>query len=160
MNLSERALVWDQGPVAGYVVSTDRTRLDLDLLHGFLRDADWSRGVPRAVLARSLAHSLCFGLYEPAGAQVGFARVVSDRAVFAYLGDVFVLPEHRKRGLAVWLVSCVLAHPELQGLRRWYLATEDAHRLYARFGFVVPDDPAPHMFLERVPEVLYGARFG
>jgi GNAT superfamily N-acetyltransferase len=84
--------------------------------------------------------------------------VVTDRAVFAYLGEVFVLPEHRGNGLAVWLVSCVLAHPDLQGLRRWYLATEDAHGLYARFGFSIPEDPSPHMFREPAPELLYGGR--
>jgi GNAT superfamily N-acetyltransferase len=154
--MSEPKLEWRDGPLAGYEVSTDLERLDVEVLHGFLVEAEWSRGVPRAVLLRSLAHSLCFGLYAPGGAQAGFARVVSDRAVFAYLGDVFVLPEHRRGGLAIWLVRCVLAHPELQGLRRWYLATEDAHGLYARFGFVTPKNPSPHMFLERSPEELYG----
>jgi len=157
---SDLVIEWGEGPAVGYAVSTDPQRLDLELLHGFLVEAEWSRGVPRTVLMRSLAHSLCFGLYAPTGVQAGFARVVSDRAVFAYLGDVFVLPEHRGRGLAAWLVRCVLAHPELQGLRRWHLATEDAHGLYARFGFVTPDDPSRHMFLEHAPEDLYGLERG
>lgn len=128
----------------GYEISTDPARLDLDAIHGFLRTAYWSQGVAREVVERSIAHSLPFGLYAPDGAQAGFARVISDRAVFAYVGDVFVLPDHRGRGLGVWLVETMLAHPELQGLRRWHLATADAHALYARFGFA-PSDPARMM---------------
>jgi GNAT superfamily N-acetyltransferase len=104
---------------------------------------------------RSIEGSLPFGLYDPDGAQAGFARVVSDRAVFAYLGDVFVLPPFRGRGLGVRLVECVLAHPELQGLRRWHLATADAHELYRRFGFAEPARPDRHMFLDRAPVDLY-----
>jgi GNAT superfamily N-acetyltransferase len=123
----------------GYEISTDRDRLDLDVVHGFLRTAYWSPGVARETVERSIAHSLPFGLYAPDGAQAGFARVVSDFAVFAYLGDVFVLPEHRGRGLAVWLVQTVLAHPDLQTLRRFHLATSDAHSLYERFGFRAAD---------------------
>jgi GNAT superfamily N-acetyltransferase len=133
----------------GYEVSDDPARLDLDVIHGFLRTAYWSVGVPREVVERSVEHSIPFGLYDAAGAQAGFARVVSDRAVFAYLGDVFVLPEHRGRGLGVWLVGCVLEHPELQGLRRWHLATADAHDLYRRFGFAESATPERHLHLER-----------
>ena len=140
----------------GYEVSTDPARLDLDVVHGFLRTAYWSVGVPREVVERSVEHSLAFGLYAPGGAQAGFARVVSDRAAFAYLGDLFVLPEHRGRGLGVWLVRCVLEHPELQGLRRWHLATADAHELYRRFGFGPPRRPENQMYLERTVEELYG----
>jgi GNAT superfamily N-acetyltransferase len=132
----------------GYEVDTDPARLDLDVIHGFLRTAYWSPGVARATVERSIANSLPFGLYAPDGGQAGFARVVSDRAVFAYVGDVFVLPEHRGRGLGVWLVQTLLAHPELQGLRRWYLATADAHELYRRFGFEGPQAPERHLFLE------------
>jgi GNAT superfamily N-acetyltransferase len=122
--------------VLGYEISTDPARLDLDLIHRFLsREAYWSPGVPRDVVERALANSLCFGLFAPGGAQAGFARAVTDRATFAYLADVFVLPEHRGRGLGVWLVETVLAHPDLQGLRRIELATVDAHGLYERFGF-------------------------
>ena len=128
----------------GYEISTDRDRLDLDVIHGFLTTAYWSPGVRRAVLERSIANSLPFGLYAPDGAQAGFARVVSDLAVFAYLADVFVLPEHRGRGLSVWLVETILAHPDLQTLRRFHLATADAHGLYARFGFR-PSDAAVSM---------------
>jgi len=126
---------------AGYVVSTDAARLDVDAIHGFLRGAYWSPGVPRGVVERSIANSVCFGLYDPSDEQAGFARAVTDRAVFAYLADLFVLPAHRGRGLGVWLVECVLAHPALQGLRRINLATADAHGLYERFGFRSPAHP-------------------
>jgi predicted N-acetyltransferase YhbS len=141
----------------GYVVSTDRSRLDLDLIHGFLREAYRSPGVPREVVERSIEHSLPFGLYAGTGEQVGFARVVTDFAVFAYLGDVFVLPAHRRRGLGAWLVESVLAHPGLQSLRRFALATADAHRLYARFGFGAPATPEIHMMIERSPDELWPA---
>jgi GNAT superfamily N-acetyltransferase len=139
----------------GFEVSTDRSRLDLPVIAGFLREAYWSEGVPAEIVVRSIEGSLPFGLYDPDGAQAGFARVVSDRAVFAYLGDVFVLPPFRGRGLGVRLVECVLAHPELQGLRRWHLATADAHELYRRFGFAEPARPDRHMFLDRAPADLY-----
>jgi GNAT superfamily N-acetyltransferase len=139
----------------GFEVSTDRSRLDLPVIAGFLREAYWSEGVPAEIVVRSIEGSLPFGLHEPDGAQAGFARVVSDRAVFAYLGDVFVLPPFRGRGLGVRLVECVLAHPELQGLRRWHLATADAHELYRRFGFAEPARPDRHMFLDRAPADLY-----
>ena len=141
----------------GFEVSTDLSRLDRDVIHGFLRGAYWSVGLPRDVFERSLRHSIAFGLYDPGGRQAGFARVVSDRVALAYLGDVFVLPEHRGRGLGVWLVRCVLEHPELQEIRRWYLATADAHDLYRRFGFETSSDPERHMFRERTAEELYGA---
>ena len=140
----------------GYVISTDPGRLDLDAIHAFLREAYWSPGVPRAVVERSIRHSLPFGLYDPGGRQAGFARAVTDRAVYAYLADVFVLDEHRGRGLGAWLVETVLAHPDLRGLRRIALATEDAHELYRRFGFGPPPRPEMHMTLERAAEELYG----
>ncbi len=119
----------------GYEISTDRERLDLDVIHGFLREAYWSPGVPRDVVERSFAHSLCFGLYAPDGAQAGFARAVTDRATFAWIADVFVLPAHRGQGLATWLMRTLLDHPDLQELRRTVLATQDAHGLYAALGF-------------------------
>jgi GNAT superfamily N-acetyltransferase len=125
-------------------VSTDPARLDLDVIHSFLTTSYWATGIPRETVRRSLAHSLCFGLYEGA-AQVGMARVVSDYATFAYLADVFVLESHRGRGLGSWIVGCVMAHPDLQGLRVWRLATRDAHGLYERFGFGPPLRPETHM---------------
>ena len=121
------------------LISTDPARLDLDVVHGYLSgESYWARGVPRDRLERALAHSLCFGLYR-GERQIGFARVVTDRATFAYLADVFVLPEHSGKGVAKKLLRTILAHPDLQGLRRFLLATKDAHGLYAQFGFKLFD---------------------
>lgn len=139
----------------GYLVSTDRARLDVDRIHRFLATAYWSTGIPREVVGASIDNALPFGLYAPSGEQVGFARVVSDLATYAYLGDVYVESAHRGRGLGAFLVSCVLAHPDLQGLRRWALATADAHGLYARYGFAPPANPAVHLFIERMPADLW-----
>jgi GNAT superfamily N-acetyltransferase len=132
----------------GYAVSTDPARLDVDAIHGFLVTAYWCPGIPRETVVRAIAGSIPFGLYAPDGTQAGFARVVTDRATFAYLGDVFVLEEHRGRGLGVWLVDRIVAHPDLQGLRRFHLATADAHGLYARFGFL--PHPRPEYLLDRL----------
>lgn len=129
-----------------FVVDTDRARVDLDVVHGFLSTCYWAQGIPRDVVRRSIEGALCFGIYreggdplEPPtareGEQVGFARVVSDCATYAYVGDVFVLEPWRGRGLSKWLMECMTSHPDLQGLRRWVLATRDAHDLYRRFGF-------------------------
>jgi GNAT superfamily N-acetyltransferase len=118
----------------GYEISTDPARLDRGAIHAFLRTSYWSPGIERDLVDRGIDNSLAFGLYDPAGAQAGFARVVTDRARFGWLADVFVLPEHRGRGLGVWLVETVLSHADLAGLRL-LLATRDAHTLYERFGF-------------------------
>ncbi len=115
-------------------ISTDPARLDIDLIHSFLVTSYWAKGRRRSVVERSIRNSLCFGVYI-AGRQVAFARVVSDRAVFAYLMDVFVLPEFRGRGISKALMRTVLEHPDLQNLRVFLLATRDAHDLYAQFGF-------------------------
>jgi GNAT superfamily N-acetyltransferase len=144
------------GPREGYVISTDPARLDLDVLHEFLRSSYWSPGIPRDVLARAIENSIPFGLYEEGGAQVGFARVISDGATFAYLADVFVLPEHRGQGLGVWLMETVMAHPELQGMKRWMLATDDAHDLYRKTGYASLADPSIYMAVERDPRELWG----
>jgi GNAT superfamily N-acetyltransferase len=139
-----------------YVISTDPGRLDRRLIHDFLaRSSYWARDIPEEMVARALAHALCFGLYARSG-QIGLARVVTDRATFAYLADVFVLPEHRGRGLSKWLMEIVLAHPDLQGLRRFQLNTRDAHGLYRRFGFT----PAvhPEWALERFDPDVYRGR--
>jgi GNAT superfamily N-acetyltransferase len=140
-------LEWRRGE---YLISTDRRRLDLELVHKFLsEEAYWSPGVPRATVERSIEHSICFGLYR-GSAQVGFARVVSDRAAIAYLADVFVLPSERRSGLGKWLIETVLSHPDLQGLRRFFLGTADAHSLYERYGFR-PVDPARMMERQDCP---------
>jgi N-acetylglutamate synthase-like GNAT family acetyltransferase len=131
---------------AGYEISTDRGLLDRALIHRFLRDDSyWARGIPREVLDRAIDNSLCFGLYAPDGAQAGFARAVTDRAAIAYLADVFVVEAKRGRGLGKWLIETVLAHPDLQGLRRFFLGTVDAHALYARYGFRPLADPGRMM---------------
>jgi GNAT superfamily N-acetyltransferase len=134
-------------------ISDDKRDLDVALIHRFLSsDAYWSAGVPLEVVRRAIEHSLCFGAFV-GGAQIGFARVVTDRATFAYLADVFVLPEHRARGVAKTLMKAVLAHPELQGLRRFTLATRDAHSLYAQFGFTPP--LRPQTLMERFDPDIY-----
>ena len=130
-----------QGP---FLVSDDRARLDLGVIHGFLRTAYWSMDVPEDVVKRAIEGSLCFGLFEH-DRQVGFARAITDRATYAYLADVFVLPSHRGRGLARWLMECVMAHPDLQGLRRFSLVTRDAHALYRPFGFEALSQPDRYM---------------
>jgi len=124
-----------------FLVSTDPSRLDLDVIHGFLTNCYWAKGIPRNVVERSVEHSLCFGIYDTSGAQIGFARVISDFATVAYLGDVFVLGSHRGRGLSEWMMECIMQHPSLQGLRRWILLTRDAHGLYAKFGFLPLETP-------------------
>lgn len=132
-------------------ISTARERLDLDVIHGFLATSYWAAGVPRATMECALAASLNFGLYRD-GAQIGFARFVTDGATFAYLADVFVLPNHRGQGLATWLVGTALKHPALIGLRRVLLATRDAHALYAKFGFEPLARPERFMEMHR-PDV-------
>jgi GNAT superfamily N-acetyltransferase len=122
---------WRRG---AYEISTDRRRLQLDVVHGFLRTAYWCRSVPRVVVERAINGSLCFGLYHGTG-QIGFARVVTDRVTFSWICDVFIAEEHRKRGLGTWLVSCVVVHPWVRHTR-CTLGTRDAHGLYEKFGFV------------------------
>ncbi|MEC5399870.1 GNAT family N-acetyltransferase [Uliginosibacterium sp. H1] len=134
-----------------YEISTDPARLDVTVIHAFLSQTYWSPGVPRAVVERAISGSLCFGLYHQ-GEQVGFARVVTDRATFAYLADVFVLDAHRGKGLSKWLVQVIVEHPDLQGLRRFLLATRDAHGLYRQFGFTEPGNPKVFMEILR-PDV-------
>lgn len=130
-----------------FVISTDPVRLDLDTVHHFLTNCYWAKGIPRDKVARSIEHSLCFGIYDGQGAQVGFARVISDFATVAYLGDVFVLESHRGRGLSKWMMECIMKHPALQNLRRWILLTRDAHGLYAQSGFTPLKAPERYMEL-------------
>jgi GNAT superfamily N-acetyltransferase len=132
---------WKQGD---FTITDSRKDLDIETIHNFLRESYWAKGIPRSVVEKSVNHSLCFGLYHNSQ-LVGFARVVSDQATFAFLADVFVVPAYRGRGLGKWLVSRVLTHPELQGLRRWLLATLDAHGLYEQNGFVALRKPEVFM---------------
>jgi GNAT superfamily N-acetyltransferase len=124
---------WQQGE---YTVSTDNDRLDLNVIHDFISNQSyWAKGRKLEVVKRALDNSLNFGIYEGTE-QVGFGRVVTDYATFAWIADVFVLPEHRGAGLSKWMMDLMLSHPDLQGFRRWVLATKDAHGLYARYGFI------------------------
>ena len=124
-----------------YEISTDPTRLDIGAMHAYLTRSYWSPGIPFATVERAARHSLCFGLYEKSsGKQVGLSRVVTDHATFAYLCDVYVLEEHRGRGLGKFMMSAVMAHPALTGARRTMLGTRDAHGLYAQYGFRAPPD--------------------
>ena len=136
-----------------YEITCDKACLDIGAIHSFLSQSYWSPGIPRAVVERAIANSLCFGVLRD-GKQVGFARVITDKATFAYLADVYILPEHRGKGLSRRLMEKITQHPDLQGLRRVLLATRDAHALYAKFGF------KPLAAPERIMEVhnpnLYG----
>jgi GNAT superfamily N-acetyltransferase len=133
----------------GYSISTDPERLDVAAIHAYLSRSYWAEGIPLPVVADSLRGSLAFGLFDPSGAQVGLARVITDRATYAYLCDVYVLEEHRGRALGKWLVETVLAHPSLARLRRFSLATRDAHDLYSQFGFKPLRSPDNHMEVVR-----------
>ena len=131
-----------------YTISTDPARLDISEIHAFLsHHSYWAKGRDLEKVRRSIANSLPFGIYK-GSRQVGFARVVTDSATFAWLADVFILPEYRGRGLSKWLIEVIVSHPELQGFRRWVLATKDAHALYRRFGFA--ELPKPERWMERL----------
>ena len=131
-----------------YTVSTDRSRIDVDAVHAFLSRSYWSPGIPEDVVRRAIAGAICFGLYH-GREQVGFARVITDRATYAYLADVYVLEAHRGRGLGTWMMEVIMSHPSLQGLRRFSLSTRDAHSLYSRFGFEVVANPDRQMEIMR-----------
>ncbi len=133
---------WHRGV---YSISSDKDRLNVKLIHDFLSNTSyWAKGRSFEIVMRSLENSLNFGLYKD-DLQIGFARVVTDYATFAWLADVFILDEHRGQGLATWLIEVIVSHPELQGFRRWVLATKDAQELYRRFGFTELKDPGRWM---------------
>jgi GNAT superfamily N-acetyltransferase len=138
--------------IQGYDISLDPARLQLDAVHGFISTTYWASGMPRETMARAIANSVCVGAYRD-GEQVGFARVVTDRATFAYLADVFVLPDHGGKGLARALVTALHDHPDLQGLRRWMLATSDAHGVYAALGW--QPIAQPELFMQRHDPDVY-----
>lgn len=121
----------------GYLISTDPVRLDIPLIHQYLTEESyWAKNIPVEVVQKSLANSFCFGIYHH-NKQVGLARLITDKATFAYLCDVFILKEHRGKGLSKWLLATIHAHPDMQGLRRWMLGTRDAHGLYTQFGWTL-----------------------
>jgi N-acetylglutamate synthase-like GNAT family acetyltransferase len=134
-----------------YVISTDKSKIDIDYIHRFLSQSYWSPGILMQVVKKAMEGSLCFGIYNcdkqtsPTGRQVGYARVITDKATFAYLADVFIDEIHRGKGLGKWLIEMILAHPDLQGLRRILLATKDAHKLYEQCGFTSINNPERYM---------------
>lgn len=144
---------WQKGE---FRVVTAGERLDVAAIHNFLcRESGWARHIPRSVVEESIRNSLCFGLFHQ-DKQAGFVRVISDYPTIPYLGDVFELREYRRRGLARWLMECVVSHPRLRNLRRWILVTEDAHGLYRKFGF--SELAAPGKFMELHNPDVYGRR--
>jgi len=138
----------------GYRLSLDPAELQLDAIHAYLTRSYWSPGIPKELVAKAIAHSVCIGAYAPDGAQVGFARLVTDHATFGYLADVYVLEAHRGKGLSRAMVAALLAPVEVQGFRRIMLATRDAHGLYAKLGFEPVADPKPLMQILR--KDIYG----
>lgn len=136
----------------GYRISDDRAEMQMDVIHGYIARSYWAAGVPRETIERAVAGSHVVGAFL-GDAQVGFARVVTDHAVFAYLADVFVLEAHQGKGIAHAMIGHLHAHPALQGLRRWMLATRDAHSLYASLGWTPLDDPT--LFMQRLDPAVY-----
>ena len=137
-----------------FLISTDRSKLDVDVIHRFLARSYWAEGIPRETVVRSIENSLCFGVYDNAR-QIGFARVISDFATYAYVADVFILEPYRERGLGKELMASIMAHPDLQGLLRWSLGTRDARGLYAQFGFKPVVNTRARMVMEIVDPEIY-----
>lgn len=137
-----------------YSITTDNSKLDVNLIHQYLsKESYWAKGIPKQVVEKSIANSLCFGLLYN-DEQVGFARLITDKATFAYLADVFVIEAHRGKGLSKWLMQTIHAHPDVQNLRRWLLTTKDAHGLYEQTGWTkVPDDYVSRLMMRHNPDV-------
>lgn len=131
-----------------FTISTDKRKLDIETIHGFLTTSYWAKDITPTIVLRCIDHSLCFGIYD-GQKQIGFARVISDYTTFAYLADVFVIEAYRGRGLSKWLMECIMNYPDLQGLRRWMLMTRDAQGLYSRFGFQIAARPDNVMEIAR-----------
>ena len=143
----------------GFLVSDDPSLVDLDVVHGYLVRSYWSAGISRDMLARAVEHSLCFGIYvESSGRQIGFARVITDRATYAYLADVFVLEEYRGRGLSKLLMATIIDQPDVQTVRTFTLSTRDAHDLYAQFGFT-PFERPDNLMVRRNPKVYRNGHY-
>lgn len=134
--------------IEGYNISSDSKKLDIKVIHKYLSEESyWAKGISFEIVQKAIKNSLCFGVYKE-DKQIGFARLITDKASFAYLADVFILPEHRNKGLAKWLITTIHAHPELQGLRRWMLATRDAHKLYEKFGWTSFTEEVSKRFMQ------------
>lgn len=145
-------LEWRRGD---FLITTANEKIDVEFLHEFLSGSYWAKNIPLETVRRSIENSLCFALFDREK-QIGFARIVTDKATFAYLCDVFVIEDYRGRGLSKWLMNTISGHPQLQNLRRWMLATRDAHGLYSQFGFTALD--SPEVFMQRhAPDVYSGA---
>ena len=142
--------------VNGYSISTNKAAMDIAVIHGYLANSYWAKGMPKSVLEKAISNSLCFGVFTESGQQVGFARLITDSATFAYLADVFILEVHQGKGLSRWLMENIIAHPQLQGLRRIALATRDAHGLYEKFGFKPLANPQTLMEILN-PDVYHNA---
>lgn len=138
----------------GFTLSTDPSLLDTDRIHEYLsRQSYWAKDIPKSTVEKSIANSLCFGLYRQ-NRQIGFARLVTDKATFAYLADVFILEPERGKGLSKWMMEVIQSHPDLQGLRRWMLGTRDAHGLYEQFGWtVITEEQRPRFMQRHFPDV-------
>jgi GNAT superfamily N-acetyltransferase len=138
--------------IVGYQISSQNKDMDLSIIHGYLSQSYWAKNIPIKTMKTAIDNSLCFGVFTDSGSQVAFARMITDTATFAYLSDVFVLEEHRGKGISKWLMQEILTHPQLQGIRRMALATSDAHGLYQQFGFKALGSPASFMELHQ-PDV-------
>ncbi|WP_025562767.1 GNAT family N-acetyltransferase [Psychromonas sp. SP041] len=132
--------------VSGYSISSNPKKMDLSVIHGYLSNSYWAKGIPWDVMEKAVKNSLFFGVFTSTGEQVAFVRMITDYATFAYLADVFVLEKHRGKGISKWLVKTIIEYPDLQGLRRMLLATSDAHGLYQQFGFTPLN--SPDLFME------------
>lgn len=139
--------------IDGYRISVDRNDLDIETIHNFISKSYWAKGIPIETLKKAIDNSLCFGVFSSQGLQVGFARMITDLSTYAYLADVYVLEEHRGKGLSKWLMQEIMAHPDMQGLRRMVLATLDAHGLYKKYGFT--ELATPESFMENWNPKVY-----
>jgi len=138
--------------ISGYKISSQRDDMDIAVIHGYIARSYWAKNIPLTIMEKAIKNSLCFGVFTDSGNQVAFARMVTDISTFAYLADVFVLEEHRGKGISKWLMKNILEHPNLQGIRRMALATSDAHGLYKEFGFKALSSPESFMELHQ-PDV-------
>ena len=136
-----------------FKISTDKSKLNFNVIYNFIANSYWAKGIPNSVMQKAIDNSMCFGVYSADNEQVGFARVVTDNATFAYLADVFITPDLQGNGLSKLLIKTIVEHPELQGLRRFLLATSDAHGLYAQYGFKPIDNPA--LLMQINPKNVY-----
>lgn len=145
-------------PDIDYMITTDASKLNVNIIHQYLSEESyWAKGIPKHVVEKAIANSLCFGLFYKDD-QVGFARLITDKATFAYLADVFILKAYRGKGLGKWLMQTIQSHPEVQNLRRWILTTKDAHGLYEQFGWITPPDDYIHRFMMRHNPDVYKKR--